>query len=170
MDNRINFTARSNQYLAITKKGWGSAIPNTAYNQIDANRGRVEKFARKYNLKILFTDANNMLPELHTGNESRYLSDKLAIEVEKKPSLVIKIKTGFNKFLNKIAHKDNKQKVIFSTVSYYEKDSKNIPTLKEKSKIGFFVKYEPTKNTMDKQININTVVDFLQKVVGKKIK
>ena len=170
MDNRINFTARSNAYFAITKKGWQSAIPDTAYKQIDNNRKRLEKFARKNNIKITFTDANNMLPEFHTGSESRFLSNRLAVEVEKKPSLAMKVKTAFSNLGNKITHKDNKPTVTISTVSYYEKDSKNLPSLKEKGKMGLFVEYEPTQERMDRQINFNTVVEFLQNVVGKKVK
>ena len=170
MDNKINFTARSNAYFAITKKGWQSAIPDTAYKQIDANRLKLEKFARKNNIKIIFTDGNNLLPEFHTGSESRFLSDKLSIEVEKYPSLVSKIKTIFSNLKDKITGKNSGVKCTVSTVSYYEKDSKNIPVLKEKGRIGFFAKYEPTENYMDKKINIDTVVDFLQKVVGKKIR
>jgi len=168
MDNKINFMARSNAYLAITKKGWESAIPNTAYKQIDANRGRLEKFARKNNLKITFTDGVNMLPELHSGNESRFLSDKLAMEVEKKPSLVSKIKTVFSNLENKILHKDSKPKLTLSTVTYYEKDSKHIPVIKRNEKMGLFVKYEPAETHMDKGINFDTVVDFLQKISGNK--
>ena len=130
---------------------------------------KLEKFARKNNIKITFTDGNNLLPELHTGRESSFLSDKLAIKVEKRPSLVSKIKMAFSNIVNKITTKNNdKPKLTVSTVSYYEKDSKNIPTLKEKGKLGFFVKYEPTEKPMDRCIDLNIVVDFLQKVVGKK--
>ena len=169
MDNAINFTARSNAYFAITKKGWQSAIPDMAYSQINANRKQLEKFARKNNIKITLTDGNNMLPEFHSGRESSYLSNKLAMEVEKKPSLGTKIKNAFSNLKNKITLKHDKPKVTVTTVSYYEKDSKNIPTLKEKGKIGFFIKYEPAEHYMDKKIDLNTVIDFLQKVVGKKI-
>ena len=168
MDNRISFTARSNEYVAITKRVWNSAIPDTAYKQIYANREKFEKFARKNNLKITFTDGNNMLPELHTGGESRFLSGKLAMEVEKKPSLASKVREVFSNILNRKAVKNDKPKMTVSAVSYFEKDSQNIPTLKERGKVGFFVDYEPTENHMDKQINLDTVVDFLQKVVGKK--
>ncbi len=169
MDNKINFTARSNAYFVITKKGWQRAIPDMAYSQINANRERLETFARKNNIKITFTDANNMLSEFHTGSESSFLSGKLAIEVEKKPSLVSKIKTTFSDFKDTITGKNSGVKCTVSTVSYYEKDSKYIPTLKEKGKMGLFVNYEPTKHPMDRRIDFNLVVDFLQKVVGKNI-
>ena len=53
MDNKINFTARSNAYFVITKKGWQKAIPDMAYSQINANRERLEKFARKIILRLL---------------------------------------------------------------------------------------------------------------------
>lgn len=170
MDNRINFTARSNEYFAITKKVWNSAIPDTAYKQIDANRQLFENFARKNNIKITFTDGNNMLPEIHSGSESRYLSDKLVMEVEKKPSLFTKIKTAFSNIRNKKTKRNDMPKVSITSVSYYEKKSNNIPALKENGKMGFFVDYESTENHLDKKVDINTIVDFLQKSVGMKIK
>lgn len=168
MNNTINFTSRSNGYLAITKKGWNCAIPDKAYSQINNNRATLEKYARKNNIKITFTDAGNMLPELHSGSETRFLSNKMAVEVEKKPSLVSKIKTAFADFKDKVTGKKSDVKCTVSMVSYYEKDSKNIPALKEKGKMGLFVEYEPTENFMDRRINLNTVTDFLQKITGKK--
>ncbi|MBP5699059.1 MAG: hypothetical protein J6W96_05995 [Alphaproteobacteria bacterium] len=168
MDNKISFTARSNNYFAITKKVWNSAIPDTAYKQIDANRARLEKFARKNNLKITFTDGSNMLSEYHSGRESDYLSSKLVMEVEKKPALVSKIRTAFSNLAGKMSRKKEEPKLEVTVTSYYAKDSKNIPSLKEKGKIGFFVDYEPDNGYMHERINLDTVVDFLQKVTGTK--
>ena len=168
MSVSINFTGKSNAYFAITKKGWGNKIPNKAYKQIDNNRNAFEKFARKNNIKITFTDASNMLPELHSGSESVLLSGKMAIEVEKKPSLIKKIKNSFSNLTQKFKKEKTEPKCEISVVPYYEQDSKNIPSLKEKEKIGFFVYYEPYDNKIQEQINLNTVVDFLQKAVGKK--
>jgi hypothetical protein len=170
MDNRINFTARSNGFLAITKKGWNCPIPDKAYSQINNNRASLEKFARKNNIKITFTDAGNMLPEFHSGSESRFLSNKMAVEVEKKPSLVSKIKTAFSDLKDKITGKDSEVKCTVSTVSYYSKESKNIPVLKENGKAGFFVDYELDNGRFPEKINLNTVTDFLQKVTGKSFK
>jgi len=168
MDNRISFTARSNAYLAITKRVWNSAIPDKAYKQIDANRGQLEKFAKNNNLKITFTDGNNMLPELHSGRESAYWSSKLVMEVEKKPSLVSKIRTAFSNLGNKMSRKKEEPKIEITVTSYFGKDSKNIPALKEKEKIGFLVDYEPDNGYMHERINLDTVADLLQKVAGKK--
>lgn len=165
MNNTINFTSRSNGYLAITKKGWNNAIPDKAYAQINNNRKPLEKYARRNNIKITFTDASNMLSEFHTGSESRFLSGKMAFEVEKKPSLIQKIKTAFSNFKNR---KSNEPTVEFVQVPYFSKDSKDIPSLKETKKMGFFVDYEPDNTNYNERINMGTVVDLLQKAVGKK--
>lgn len=117
MDYRISFTAISNEYFAITKRIWNNAIPDTAYKQIDSNRKLFEKFAGKNNIKITFTDGNNMLPELHLGRESLYLSGKLAMEVERKPSLISKIKTAFSNIEYKITKRKDTPKVSVTTVS-----------------------------------------------------
>lgn len=170
MSISINFTGRSNAYFAITKKGWGNKIPDKAYKQIDDNRKAFEKFARKNNIKITFTDASNMLSELHSGRESDFLSGKMAIEVEKTPSLAQKIKKSFSNFTQKFTKEKAEPKCEVSVVSYYGKDSKNIPSLNEREKIGFFIDYEPYDNKMQEKINLDTVADFLQKVVGKKIR
>ncbi len=168
MDNTINFAGRSNNYFAITKKGWQESIPDTAYKLIDNNRKSFEKFARKNNIKLTFTDAGNMLPEFHSGRESAFLNGKMAIEIEKRPSLIKNAKNIFSNFIQKFTNKKAEPKLAISVVPYYSKDSKNIPSLKETSKIGFYADYEPYNNKMQETINLTTVVDFLQKAVGKK--
>ena len=165
MSISINFTGRSNTYFAITKKGWGNKIPDKAYKQIDDNRKAFEKFARKNNIKITFTDANNMLPEFHTGSESSFLSGKLAIEVENKQSFISKIKTKFSNLKDKIT---NKSSVEVITTPYYSKDSKKIPSLKEQGRVGFLIDYETGNTRFSKSINLETISDLLHKVVGKK--
>ncbi len=166
MNNSINFTGRSNTYFAITKKGWGNAIPDKAYKQIDNNRTAFEKFARKNNIKITFTDASNMLPEFHSGNVSNFLSGRMAIQVEKKPSLGKKIRNGLLNLVRKSTKRDPKIKL--SVMPYFSKDSKNLPTLQEQRNIGFYLEYEPYDGKMQEQINLDTVAKFLQRIVGKK--
>ena len=168
MDNTINFTGRSNTYFAITKKGWQESIPDTAYNLINNNRKAFEKFARKNNIKLTFTDARNMLSEFHSGSESSFLNGKMAIEVEKRPSLIQNARNIFSNFIQKFTNKKTEPQLKISVAPYYAKNSKNIPSLKETSKIGFYVDYEPYNNKMQETINLTTVVNFLQKTVGKK--
>lgn len=140
MNNSISFTGRSNNFFAITRKGWNNDIPERAYNQININRKAFEKFARKHNIKITLTDARNMLPELHTGSESAFLSGKMAIKVEKRPSLIQNFRNSFSNLKQKFTKPKPKpkSKLEMTVVPYFDKDNKKIPTLKETKRIGFF--------------------------------
>ena len=166
MDNTINFMGKSNNYLAITKKGWNHKIPNTAYNQINKNRKELEKYAKNNGIKITITDGYNMRSELETGREIDFWQSKMVVEVEKKPSLLTKIKTKLSKLGNKIFN--NTPKLEITSVPYYTKQSKSIPNLKENQKIGFLVDYESNNGKMNERVDITTIADFLQTVVGKK--
>ena len=83
------------------------------------------------------------------------------------PSLIQRIRKGIASFTHKFTKEKAEPKGIINVISYYEKNSE-IPKLEANNKIGFFVNYEPYGNKMNEQIDLKTIVEFLQNIVGKK--
>ena len=166
MYNKVNFTGRNSKYLVITKAGRQRKIPKIAYEQINENREQLEKFAKKNNVRIMFTDAKNMCSELEFGKENDFFNDKLVITVEKRSSLWKQLKTILLRELGKLLEKTPTCEIF--SIPYYTKASKNIPSLKEKPRVGYLLNYVTSQSNKQKSVEFKDVVDFLQTVVGKK--